>query len=244
MEQKILCISGASSDVGKCLVRTVANEYDAVVCHYWRSMDVIEELVKEMGDKVIPIQADFSDENATIEFAHEVIERELAPQHFVHIAATSSAAVSEKFAKTDWNQFEREMNIMFRSAVILSQAFLPRMAKKGYGKAVYMLSSQVVWNPAKPYCAAYACAKHALLGLVECLASEYARKHVSVNAVSPSMMDTKFMKVSEIVKQVNIENSPIKRLLKPEDVVPAFAFLLSSGADTITGQNIPVMAGN
>lgn len=244
MERKILCVSGASSDVGRCLIRTVAKDYDAVVCHYWRGIDVVETLMKELGDKIVPIRADFSDENDTIKFAHTVIEQDLIPQHFVHIAASSSAAVCEKFVKTGWNQFEQEMNIMFRSAVILSQAFLPRMAKRGYGKAVYMLSSQVVWNPAKPYCAAYACAKHALLGLVECLASEYAGRHVSVNAVSPSMMDTKFMKVSEIVKQVNIENSPVKRLLKPEDVVPAFAFLLSSGADAITGQNIPVMAGS
>jgi 3-oxoacyl-[acyl-carrier protein] reductase len=58
------------------------------------------------------------------------------------------------------------------------------------------------------------------------------------------MIDTKFLKVPDIVKQHNVENSPMKRLLTPGDVVPAFEFLLSDGADAITGQNIPVMQGN
>jgi 3-oxoacyl-[acyl-carrier protein] reductase len=58
------------------------------------------------------------------------------------------------------------------------------------------------------------------------------------------MIDTKFLLVPDIVKQANIENSPIKRLLTVHDVVPAFEFLLSGGADCITGQNIAVTAGN
>lgn len=79
---------------------------------------------------------------------------------------------------------------------------------------------------------------------MESLSAEYASKHVTVNAVSPSMIDTKFLRIPDLVKQMNIEASPIKRLLTPEDVIPTFAFLLSPGADTITGQNIPVTAGN
>ena len=240
---RVLCVSGASSDVGCCLIRAVAGNYDRIVCHYNRSVDAVGELQETFKEKIVPIQADFADEASTMQFAQTVLERGLAPQHFIPLASSSSS-INVKFGKTDWKSFEREIGISFRSAVILSQAFAPLMAKQKYGKIIYMLSSQMVWKPAKPFSTAYTCTKHALSGLMESLSAEYASKHVTVNAVSPSMIDTKFLRIPDLVKQMNIEASPIKRLLTPEDVIPTFAFLLSPGADTITGQNIPVTAGN
>jgi len=240
---RILCVSGASSDVGSCLIRMVADNYDRIICHYHSGTPEIDALRERYGDKIVPVQADFADEESTNRFVRQILDRDLAPQHFVHLASSSSS-VNIKFAKTGWAFFRREIDITFRSAVILSQAFAPRMAKQGTGKIVYMLSSQMVWKPAKPYSTAYTCVKHALFGLMESLAAEYAPRHVSINAVSPSMMDTKFLKVPELVKEMNIQSSPWKRLLTPEDVAPTFAFLLSPAADAITGQNIPVMAGN
>ena len=239
---RILCVSGASSDVGCCLIRAVAENYDRIVCHYNRSMEPMRELQEQFGEKIVPIQADFSDETSTVRFARTVVESGLAPQHFVHLAASSF--VNVKFGKTDWKSFEREIGIDFRSAVILSQTFAPLMVKQKYGKIIYMLSSMIVQKPEKPFSTAYTCTKHALFGLMKSLAAEYAGKHVTVNAVSPSVIDTKFLRIPGLVKQMNIEASPIKRLLTPEDVIPTFAFLLSPGADTITGQNIPVTAGN
>jgi 3-oxoacyl-[acyl-carrier protein] reductase len=118
------------------------------------------------------------------------------------------------------------------------------MAKAKRGKVVFMLSSQVLWEPAKPYSATYTCVKYALLGLMKSLSAEYISKGITVNGVSPSMIDTKFLRVPDIVKQANIDSSPIKRLLTVDDVVPAFEFLLSPGADAVTGHNIAVMAGN
>ena len=241
---KILCIAGASSDVGNCLIQAVADNYDKIVCHYCSGLDKIQELQNKFGDKIVPIQADFSDEESTYHFAKTVITRGLSPQHFVHLSSSSSSSVNVKFGDSDWKMFEREIAITFRSAVILSHAFLPQMTKNNYGKIIYMLSSQMIWKPAKPYSTAYTCVKHSLFGLMESLSAEFAGKGITVNAVSPSMIDTKFLKVPDLVKQINAKSSPLKRLLRPEDVVPAFVFLLSDGADTITGQNIPVTGGN
>lgn len=62
--------------------------------------------------------------------------------------------------------------------------------------------------------------------------------------MSPSMIDIKFLLVPDIVKEANIQASPLKRLLAVDDVAPVFEFLLSSGADTFTGQNIAVTGGS
>jgi 3-oxoacyl-[acyl-carrier protein] reductase len=188
------------------------------------------------------MQADFSDLDSTENFTNSVIEQNLMPMHLVHLSSSSSS-VNVKFGKINWDQFDTEIDITFRSAVICCQAFVPLMAKAKYGKVVIMLSSQMVWEPAKPYSTAYTCVKHALFGLVKSLSAEYMSKGVTVNGVSPSMIDTKFLLVPDIVKQANIEASPINRLLTVDDVVPTFEFLLSNGADCITGQNIAVTAG-
>lgn len=243
MTDNILCVTGASGDTGMCLIRMVADRYDRILCHYRSGEDRIAALREEYGEKIVPIRADFADEASTRRFAEQILAEGLAPGHFVHLAS-SGASINVRFRKTEWADFQRELDITFRSGVILSQAFAPVMAGRGGGKIVFMLSEQVVWKPAKPYCAAYLCAKHALLGLMEGLAAEYAPRHVSVNAVSPSVMDTKFLQVPELVKELSIRSSPWKRLLTPEDVAPAFAFLLSPAADAITGQNIPVTAGS
>ncbi|MDR1330443.1 MAG: SDR family oxidoreductase [Oscillospiraceae bacterium] len=239
-----LVVTGASSDVGAALIGRVADNYDTIICHYRSSTAIIESLQTKFGDKVIPVQADFSDLKSTERFVETALAQGGDISHMVHLSSSSSSSVNKKFSKTLWTQFETEIDITFRSAVMCCQAFIPPMVKAGYGKVVMMLSSQMVWEPAKPYSTAYTCTKHALHGLVKSLAAEYAAKGVTVNGVSPSMIDTKFLRVPDIVKEVNISNSPIKRLLTVDDVVPAFEFLLSSGADTVTGQNIAVTAGN
>ena len=240
---KTLLLTGASSDIGSALIRRVVSNYDTIICHYRKTLDVIDDLKEEFVEKIVPIYADFADLESTKSFIGEVLDRDLKPNHFVHLSSSSSS-IDIRFNKTDRLQFENELSISFLSAVECCRAYIPFMAKSHYGKVIFMLSSFIVNEPEKPYSTAYVSVKHALYGLMKTLASEYASKGVTVNAVSPSMMDTKFLLIPEIEKELNAENSPIKRLLKVEDVVPIFEFLLSSGADCITGQNIAVTAGN
>jgi 3-oxoacyl-[acyl-carrier protein] reductase len=232
---KILLVTGASSDVGACLIKRVADNYDRIICHYRTAAAPF------CGDKFVHLQADFADEPQIYAFTQEAAQYEV--DHLVHLSSSSNSSVNVKFAKTSWAQFNMEIGITFRSAVILCQAIIPAMAKRKYGKIALMLSSQMVWEPAKPYSTAYTCVKHALYGLMKSLSAEYMSKGVTVNGVSPSMIDTKFLKVPDIVKEANIQSSPIKRLLTASDVVPAFEYLLSPGADCVTGENLTVMAG-
>ena len=246
MSSGALIVAGASSDVGIALIKRVAANYDQVICHYCSSISLIEELREQFGDKIIPIQADFADKLQTERFIEEALSKCLKPYHFVHLSSsvpTVNGKFLVKFSKTDWLHFEQELNISFRSAVTCCQAFAPLMAKARSGKIVLMLSSQTVWEPSKSYSTAYICVKHALLGLVKSLSAEYIGHGVTVNGVSPAMIDTKFLQVPDIVRQMSIDASPVKRLLTVHDVVPTFEFLLSAGANTVTGQNIAVTAG-
>lgn len=240
--ERTLLITGASSDVGLSLIRKAAENYQRIIAHYHRSNQGLLLLKEEFGDKIVPVQADFMDIQSTLLFAEKVVLDDLCPDHFVHLPAPPLNNI--KFSKSDWSDFEVELSTSFRSAVILCQKILPLMAKKKSGKVVFMLSYSVVNQPTMKFAAPYTSIKYALLGLMKSLSAEYADKGVTVNGISPSMINTKFLAgVPEMVIQKNALESPLKRNLQVQDILPAFEFLLSDGADCITGQNLAVTGG-
>lgn len=94
------------------------------------------------------------------------------------------------------------------------------------------------------YLSPYVTVKYSLLGLVKALAVEYADFDITVNGISPEMTDTKFLsEIPELIVQKSGMDNPLGRNLSVEEVVPTFEFLLSDGADCITGQNIAITGG-
>jgi 3-oxoacyl-[acyl-carrier protein] reductase len=136
------------------------------------------------------------------------------------------------------------MDVQVRSAVLLLRRFLPKMAKLPRARVVFVLSSVTRGMPPK-FVSMYAVVKHAQLGLMKALASEYAATGLTVNAVSPSMVTTRYLdQLPEVAVQMAAAASPRGRNATPEEVVGAIAFLLSAEADYINGAEIPVTAGS
>lgn len=238
---KILLITGASSDVGVSLIQRVYNQYDVILAHYCNSDQRLLKLKEKLGDKIQLCQADFTD-IASVKKMLTVIENEgNIPSHIVHISAQRT--VNQRFHKTKWEEYEKAMETSLMSIVMILNCFLPYMKKAKYGKIVFMLTSYTLNNPPK-HQAAYVVTKYALLGLMKSLSVEYAEKGIMVNGVSPNMMETRFLSdIPDLVIRQNAERSPLKRNLVVDDVIPIFDFLLSEEADTITGQNIGITGG-
>ena len=90
----------------------------------------------------------------------------------------------------------------------------------------------------------YTTVKYALLGLVRSLASEYSDKNIQINAVSPSMVETKFLDtIDEKIVELNAYNHPLKRNAKVKDITPIIKMLASNESDYINGINIPITGG-
>ena len=105
-----------------------------------------------------------------------------------------------------------------------------------------MLSSVTVSPTA--FNSSYHISKYALLGLMKSAAVELAPKKITVNAVSPTMIDTKFISsVSPLAKKGRIENSPLKRLASTDDVIVSIAHLLDEENCFETGQNLLLSGG-
>lgn len=240
-ENKVLLVTGASSDIGSAFVKRNINKYSLIYAHYNSSKYELEKISNDNPGKLVLLQADFSENESVDKFIDSIKECGQVPDHIVHFS--SPKAVNEKFHKVAWENFEKGIDTSLKSIVRILKEFMPSMAKNKYGKVVFMLTSYVIGVPPK-YQTPYVTVKYALMGLMKGLSTEYASKGITVNAVSPDMMDTKFLAdLPHLVVEQSAEESPLKRNLTVDEVIPAFEYLLSDAADAVNGANIPVTAG-
>lgn len=240
-KHKILLVTGASSDIGSALIRKVSCNYGKIWAHYNHSCSAAERLKRESGSVVLPVQADFSDMESTLEMIEIIKQSGDIPCHIVHLSAPKARTL--QFHKGTWDNYQKEIDISLRSITMILQAFIPKMAEDKNGKIVFMLSAYLLGVPPK-FQSPYITVKYALLGLMHNLAAEYAPKGIMVNAVSPDMMETKFLsELPGLVKEQSAKSSPLGRNIYVDEAVPAIEYFLSSESDAVTGQNIGITGG-
>jgi NAD(P)-dependent dehydrogenase (short-subunit alcohol dehydrogenase family) len=144
-----------------------------------------------------------------------------------------------------------ELNVM--GTVHAVRAVLGPMTTQGSGRIVAIAS--VAGLKGYPYVSAYCASKHAVVGLVRALAAEMATTGVTVNAVCPGYTDTDLVRGSverlsaktgrrgeEILAHMAAQ-SPIGRLIRPEEVAASVLYLCSPEAAAVTGTTLTVAGG-
>jgi 3-oxoacyl-[acyl-carrier protein] reductase len=234
-----LFIIGASSDIGRLLIRRMAKPGRTIYAHYHESLEKLELLRDEIEGDLVLLKADLADPLQVGELIESIRPRE--PQKILHLAAPRIR--SNRFRQLEWSDFQHQLDVGLRSAVEILRILLPPMAKKKTGKVVLMLTSSTLNIPPAGF-AHYITAKYALWGLTRVLASEYRKSGISINAVSPSMTETEFLRdLPDKMVELAAEGHPLKRNATPEDIAPVIEFLLSEGSDFMTGLNVPVSGG-
>ncbi|AQV94836.1 3-hydroxyacyl-CoA dehydrogenase [Cupriavidus necator] len=162
-------------------------------------------------------------------------------------------AHSAPFLKTDAALWRRMLDVNLTGTFLCTQAALPAMLDAGWGRIVNVASTAGLIGYG--YVSAYCAAKHGVIGLTRALALETAARGVTVNAVCPGYTETDIVRdaVANIVgktgrteEQARAElaaRNPQRRLVQPEEVADAVAWLCQPSAAAITGQAIPVAGG-
>ena len=236
-------ISGATSDVGRALIRRLlGTDPDALVlAQGCGDVEKLAPLCQAYAGRIRPFDVDLSDPYKVDTFC-QVLATQPAPTHFVHLPALP--VVNARFKNFDETRFAKDWEIQVHSAVKLCKAVLPAMTKQKFGRILFIQTSYTLGAPPKNT-AAYVMAKGALGQLCKSLAVEYARHGITVNCVAPSMMETNFLKdTPDLIVQAAAADNPMGRNATPDDVVPAMAFLLSEEARFITGVTLPVTGGS
>ena len=240
-----ILITGGSSDIGLELIRAIADDGMIILAQCHQGLDRLQQL-KERDprfESLIPIQADLSSDDGISALISQVDQRAPDLSRIVHLPAQKLEF--KRFSEFSWDTLLRDLEIQVKSLTQILKAFLPSMSKgEDRGKVVIMLSS-VTFNVPPKFMSMYTVTKYAQLGLMRSLAAEYADRGVCINAVSPSMVETRFLsKIPQRFVEIAADQNPAKRNAVPLDVAPMIRFLLSGESNYITGANIPISAGS
>ncbi|MFL6824775.1 MAG: SDR family NAD(P)-dependent oxidoreductase [Xanthobacteraceae bacterium] len=187
------------------------------------------------------------------EVQRQVAAAEAARGPIAILVNNAGSVESGPFSKADPSAFRRMWDVHVMGAVYATQAVLPGMVARGFGRIVNVASTAGLKGYA--YVTAYCAAKHALVGLTRALAAETATYGVTVNAVCPGYTDTDLVRDSiarvaartgraqaEVLAEYQ-KDAPIGRLIRPEEVAAAVLYLCSPEAAAVTGTTLAVAGG-
>ena len=186
------------------------------------------------GHDVAFAPLDVTDRDACAALVHEVQQRHGSLDILVNAAGITRDATLRKM---DGAQWDAVLAVNLDGVFNLTRPALDGMLARGFGRIVNI--SSVNGQTGQFGQANYAAAKAGMHGFTMSLAREVARKGVTVNSVSPGYCETAMVMIrAGIVDQV-----PVGRLGKPEEIGRAVAFLAADDAGFITGANLPVNGG-
>ena len=238
-------ITGASSDLGiEFLRRLERNRMPALVlCQYYRTVNQLEELQSSFKHLSLRLyQCDLSSAAATSKWIEQLASEDIQPTHILHLAAV--AFEYTKLSKFDWEKTVKELTVQVNALAQIFKVFLPKMAKLRRGKVVAMLSAYTLGIPPK-FMSDYVIAKYALWGLLKTAASEYSGKGISINGISPNMIETRFLKnIDSRIVEMTANQCTMQRNITKQEVVDSIMFLLSEASNYITGINLNLSGGD
>jgi len=235
-------VTGGSRGIGKSIVESLAKQGAKVAFVYRSNKQAADKLVTELGEndcEVMAMQADVKNSEAAVEIVSSLIEK----WEKLDILVNNAGVIRDGLLATmDFEQWNEVIQTNLTSVYNYCHAAIRPMMSARYGRIVNMSSvAAYVGNPGQ---ANYAASKGGVEGFTRCMATEIARRGITVNAVAPGFIETDMTEVvrnaagDKITKMI-----PARRLGQPNDIANAVSFFVSEEASYITGQILTVDGG-
>ena len=239
LDGKVALVTGASRGIGRAIAIRLASEGAKVAINFAGNQKAAEEVkgeIEKNGGEAILVKANVADSAAVDEMFAKVIEAFGTVDILVNNAGITRDGLLIRMKDED---FDAVIDTNLKGVFYCSQAAAKIMMKKRSGRIVNM--SSVVGLMGNAGQTNYAAAKAGVLGFSKSAAKELAARGVTVNMVAPGFIDTDMTAVlSDKVKDAMVQEIPMRKMGRPEDVANAVLFLVSDCSSYITGQVVNV----
>ena len=228
-ERRVALVTGAASGIGAAIAARLSRDgWDVLSVDVQGDVDVRSDLTTRSGNR---------DAVTAAEERFGRLDAVIANAGFQHVAPI------EEFPEDRWDAI---VALLLTSPFLLARYAWPHLVRSGSGRFVAIAS--VHGLVASPYKAAYVSAKHGVIGLVKTLALEGAEHGISATAVCPAYVRTPLIESQiadqakahglpeeRVLEEVILASQPVKRLIEPDEVASAVAYLLSPDGRAFTG---------
>ena len=244
-EGKNVIVTGAGQGIGRAIAERFAGE-GAEILLIGRRREPLEKAVQEIeaaGGRAFAHAADVSEPDSGPDAVAAAMERWGRIDVLVNNAGQAEEA---PFLELEVESWDRVLRTNLRGAFLMAQAIAREQVSTGGGSIVHIASIDASGGDGQY--ASYNASKAGLLGLNRTMAFELAPHGIRVNCVSPGFTHTEMTESAVPPEMMDylvnrFDRVPMGRLVKPEEIAAACAFLASDDASAITGINLTVDCG-
>ncbi len=237
---KTVLVTGSTRGIGKAIAVAFAEKgADVIITGRDKgSAEIVANNIKnEFGVNAYGFALDLSSD---VESAWKEIKKEI---EFVDILVNNAGITKDTlFIRMKDEDWEQVINVNLNGTFKITKLVVKDMIKKKTGKIINI--SSIIGFIGNAGQANYATTKAGLIGFTKSLAKELAPRNITVNAVAPGFIETDMTENLPVeIKEKYLEQIPLKKFGKPQDVANAVLFLASDMASYITGETIHVNGG-
>jgi 3-hydroxybutyrate dehydrogenase len=246
-----ILITGAGSGVGRGIAHALASNGRRLFLADLR-LEAVEETIHLMPNQGGDVSAHALDVTSSAQiraFLQSIGEQPI--DVLINNAGLQHVAGLEEFPEDKWDLL---IDVMLKGPFLLTQAVLPLMRRRGFGRVVNIGSIHSLI--ASPFKSAYVAAKHGLLGLSKVVALESAGSDITINTICPAYVRTPLVDAQiraqaqahgiseqEVIDRIMLEPMPKKAFITIEEIAATVELLISHEARNITGQTITIDGG-
>ncbi len=240
---KIAIVTGASRGLGRSMALGLAEAGAdlAIVSRGLPDLEKVAEEIRSLGRRALPISADMSNLEDIPKMVDSVLNEFGKIDILVNNAGTTIRMTAEDFTEEAW---DKVIALNLKGAFFCAQAVGKVMIKQRYGKIINIAS--LLSAIGVPNAVAYGAAKGGISQMTKCMAVEWAKYNINVNAIGPGYFRTPLTKPLQddpVRSSQILSRIPMQRWGEPDDLKGVVVFLASEASNYVTGQTIYVDGG-
>jgi 3-oxoacyl-[acyl-carrier protein] reductase len=244
LKDKVAIVTGAGCGIGRAVAMTLIEQGVHVVAGDI-NLDMAQEtvaLIAEQAGKSIACGVDVTDTESVKDMV-EVTKKSFG--HIDILVNNAGIMFRTRFLDITLKEWEDTVKVNLTGSFICSQAVIPIMKERQYGRIVNM-SSSAGRSVSTLGGAHYTASKAGLLGLTRAVAKETAPFGITVNAICPGLIDTQMARDTTSPEELQnfIDSFPIQRLGLAKEIGDLVVFLCSPQAAYITGASLDINGGD